>query len=227
MATPSATIRASVPNLVSVSSTGVQGNSNSYEPSISGDGRYVAFTSGASNFAAVTFFGHVYVRDRVLGTTTLVSTGYLGEANNGGHAPSISDDGRYIALASASATLAPGYANCTGFGICTYVFVRDTVVGVTTRVSRSTVAGTICGADRCPNGESDAPEISGDGRFVMYFSSATNLVTGDANACLPYGPCPDLLIYDRTLDTTAFVNVSSMGVQASAPPDYGGVSAVR
>jgi Tol biopolymer transport system component len=105
--------------------TGVKGNGPSYEPSLSGDGRFIAFTSGASNLAPgdgdSTF--DAFVRDLQTATTTLVSraTGVVGAKGNGDSvASAISDDGRFVAFASTATNLAPGDGD-NSFD----VFVRD------------------------------------------------------------------------------------------------------
>jgi Tol biopolymer transport system component len=107
----------------SVSSTGVQGIWESYDPAISADGRYVAFTSGAYNLVAddTNTRGDVFVRDTVAKTTTRVSLGAAGQQGNGNSSqPSISADGRYVAFTADASNLVPGDTN----GV-EDVFVRD------------------------------------------------------------------------------------------------------
>jgi Tol biopolymer transport system component len=140
---------------VSVATDGGQGNDNAGDPpSISADGRYVAFSSHATNLVAgVTNVGnHVYVRDRLVGATECLSIS--------GILPSISADGRYVAFLS---------------GIT--ISVRDRLTGLTENVAVSTsgVAG---------NNSPGYPSISGDGRYVAFHDPATNLVPGDTNAAL-------------------------------------------
>jgi Tol biopolymer transport system component len=120
---------------VSVDSAGIEGNDASNEPSISGDGRFVAFTSFASNLVAGDTNGDpdVFVRDRLLGTTERVSLSSAGA--EGGHPstmPSISPDGRFVAFCSRSGNLVPGDTNGNSFED---VFVRDRLLGTTDRVS--------------------------------------------------------------------------------------------
>ena len=127
------TSSAQVTLLVSVDSGGAQGNSVSGDPSISTDGRYVAFDSLASNLVLGDTNGleDVFVRDRLTGTTERVSISTGGTEGNGFSAiPSISADGRYVAFESVASNLVPGDTNGTRD-----VFVRDRQTGTTQRVS--------------------------------------------------------------------------------------------
>jgi hypothetical protein len=122
---------------VSVDSTGGQGNGNSYNPSISSDGRYVAFHSWASNLVAgdTNVASDVFVHDTVTGVTTRVSVDSKGnQVNDHRTEPSISSDGRYVAFESLASNLVAGDTNNASD-----VFVHDTVTGETSRVSVSTL----------------------------------------------------------------------------------------
>ena len=124
---------------ISVSSAGAQGNNTSYPNAVSADGRYVAFSSSADNLVAGDTNGtkDAFVRDRVTGKTTRVSVDSAGVQGNYGGSPSaISADGRYVAFTSNADNLVAGDTN--GWGDA---FVRDRVIGKTTRVSVSS-AGT-------------------------------------------------------------------------------------
>lgn len=183
---------------VSLSAVGTQGNMGSTRPSMSADGRYVAFESFADNLVPGDFNGDldVFVRDRVAGTLELVS-----RSSSGVHGvfeswmSSISADGRYVAFESWAFNLVPGDTN----GVVD-VFVRDRFTATTTRVS--VASGGTQGDDW-----SFAPRISGDGRFILFASSATNLVTGDSNGAA------DTFVRDRVLGTTERVSVNSAGAQ--------------
>ncbi|MEN6402818.1 MAG: calcium-binding protein, partial [Armatimonadia bacterium] len=123
-------------SLISVATSGEQGNDDSSEPSISADGRYVAFTSLSTNLvnADTAVPGQVYVRDLVGHTTTRVSVSSAGVAGNGwSHVPSISPDGRYVAFQSEATNLVPGDTNGKWD-----IFVHDRSTGITSRVSVST-----------------------------------------------------------------------------------------
>jgi Tol biopolymer transport system component len=183
---------------VSVSSNGAQGNNVSDTPSISADGRYVAFESLASNLVVgdTNLQGDVFVRDRLTGTTERVSVSSSGLQGNGkSQYPSISADGRYVAFTSSATNLVSADTNGAWD-----VFVRDRLTGTTTRVSKdsSGVQG---------NGTSDYPSISSDGRYVLFSSAATNLVAGDTNGVR------DIFLRDRQSGTTERVSVASSGVQ--------------
>jgi Tol biopolymer transport system component len=187
---------------VSVGMGGVQPNNGSTNPSISGDGRYVAFQSLATNLVAGDVNGQmdVYVRDRVTATTELVSQSTAGVLGNGfSGAPSITPDGRYVAFVSNATNLVVGDTN----GVLD-IFVRDRQLGTTERVSVAT--GGAEGNSSCY-----LPcAISADGRCVAFWSDATNLVAGDTNAA------PDVFLRDRQTGTTERVSVSSVGGQANA-----------
>jgi Tol biopolymer transport system component len=164
---------------VSVGTGGTQADGNSswlnggaIPSSISGDGRFVAFASEATNLVPglINHTGEVLVRDRLNQTTECIDLSLQGAHGNGGSAyPSISADGRYVAFASWASDLVPGDANGKED-----IFVRDRVAGSTERVSVAT-DGTE------GDGLSVLPSMSLDARFVVFCSSADNLVVGDTN----------------------------------------------
>ena len=146
-----------------------KGNGESYDPSISDDGRYVAFTSTATNL--IDDFGkprsRVYVRDMRRETTELVSVGGVkGGPRADGFAfePAISGDGRRVAFAS----VVPGGGGATGRE--SQVFLRDLPAATTELISRESGEG---GA--AAEGFSTDPAISRDGRYVSFVSDAANL----------------------------------------------------
>ncbi|MEK6328463.1 MAG: hypothetical protein AABM66_13210, partial [Actinomycetota bacterium] len=164
---------------VSVSSAGAVPNSDSAFPSISANGRFVAFASLASNLVRgdTNHRGDVFVRDLKRGKTTRVSVNSAGaEANDGSiWLPAISDNGRVVAFYSRSTNLVPNDHN----GLADF-FVRDLKRGETTRVSVSS-----SGAEQTPGiGNEElgiVPALSHNGRFVAFFSASPNLVRGDRN----------------------------------------------
>jgi Tol biopolymer transport system component len=157
---------------VSVSTDGFEVDGNSVDPSLSGNGRYVAFDSDAfdlvlddSNDAA-----DVFVVDRQTGVVTRASLDDAGsEANDGSARPSLDGDGRFVAFSSESTNLVPGDTNGS-----VDIFVHDNLSGATTRLS---VKANGVEAD----GDSIRPALSADGRSVAFDSQATNLVSGDGN----------------------------------------------
>ena len=161
------------PAIISSSPNGPSGFST---VSASTDGRYVAFTSEASDLTPndTNQFRDVFVRDLVAGTTTLVSVGMDGFAGNGmSTEPSMSGDGRYVAFTSWATNLVAGDTNYYGD-----VFVRDLQAGTTALVSLGN-DGVSLG-----NGNSYSPTISTDGRYVLFSSWARNL-TADTITLVP------------------------------------------
>jgi Tol biopolymer transport system component len=192
---------------VSVSSAGAEGNDDSAFPSISANGRFVAFASLASNLVPgdTNHRFDVFVRDLKRGKTTRVSVNSAGtEANDGSiWLPAISDNGRVVAFFSRSTNLVPNDHN----GIADF-FVRDLKRGQTTRVSVSSA-----GAEQTPGPGAEelgiVPAISANGRFVAFFSASTNLVPNDDNGT------DDIFVRDRKLGETIRVSVSSTGEEAN------------
>jgi Tol biopolymer transport system component len=188
---------------VSVASDGTQGNDldNWIASSISADGRFVAFKSGAGNLVKGDTNGEIdcFVYDRLTGETTRVSVASDGaEGNSDGVAPAISADGRYVAFVSYATNLLKGFT-----GQYENIYVHDLVTGETTLASISSdgVKG---------NNFSLAPSISADGRFVAFKSKADNLVEGDTNGVV------DCFVHDRLTGETTRVSVASDGLQADA-----------
>lgn len=154
----------------SADTAGGNPNGPSYLAEISANGRYVAFTSTASDLVpgdGGDLNPDVFARDLLARTTVKVSVDAAGgDANGSSVDPSISADGRYVAFASGASDLVAGDGNGKGD-----VFVRDLVAGTTVRVSADTA-----GMDA--NGSSGEPSISADGRYVAFSSAASDLVPG-------------------------------------------------
>ncbi|MDW5328423.1 hypothetical protein [Plantactinospora sp. KLBMP9567] len=207
-------LRRGVTSRVSVSSLGAEGNHLSQEPAISADGRFVAFSSEASNLVPgdTNESPDVFVHDRRNGVTSRVSvTDDEGEAVGpaaelGSRSPAISADGRYVAFTSFALNLMPGDTNDFPD-----VFVRDRRAGTTRPVSVSSVGTQADAAGR-------GPSISADGRYVAFSSAATNLVAGDTNEDL------DMFLHDRRTGSTIRVSVSTGGVQGNGSVLPGQVS---
>jgi Tol biopolymer transport system component len=202
--------QAGVTYRVSKSSAGAEGNDASTNPSFSADGRYVAFDSYATNLVAgdANAVSDIFVRDRQAGTTTLVSKSSAGGAGDGdSSSPLISADGRYVAFESAATTLVSGDTNGK-----IDIFVRDRQTGTTTLVSKSS-AGV--GGD----GDSYHPSFSVDGRYVVFTSAATNLVSGDTNGAY------DVFVRDRNTGTTTLVSRNSAGTEGDGDSSDPSISA--
>ncbi len=192
---------------VSVDSAGVQGNNSSAEPSISADGRFIAFASGASNLVAGDSNESldVFVHDRQTGGTTKVSVDSAGEQGNGySREPAISGDGRFVSFTSDATNLVDGTIGGP------HVYVHDRQTGATTMVSVDSAGVQGDGGDY-------RPDISGDGRLVTFQSTSSNLVAGDTNSCVTNGfphNCHDIFVHDRQTGTTTRASVDSAGAQA-------------
>ncbi len=194
---------------VSASSSGQQANGPSSDPSISADGRYVAFASVASNLVSgdTNLNQDIFVYDRNTGQIDRISVPSSGEADGPSFAPSISADGQYVAFVSAASNLVSGDDNNMSD---IFVYARDT--GQISRVSVSS-------SGQQANGPSSAPSISADGRYVAFVSAASNLVSGDDNNV------SDIFVYDRATGQISRVSVSSSGQQANAPSSAPSISA--
>lgn len=187
--------------LESVNSSGATASSNSHAPSLSADGRYLAFYSFATNLTPgdTPNAFDVFVRDRTTGQVVCASISSVGAFGNASSTnPTISADGRFVAYRSDANNLVPGDSNG-----CKDVFVRDLVAGITERVSVSTagIQGTL---------ESYDPVVSADGRFVAFASDAPNLVAGDTN------DSTDVFLRDRLTIQTTRVSATAGGGQANS-----------
>lgn len=197
---------------ISVSSSGAQGDAPSSQyitPSLSATGRYIAFQSYASTLVPgdTNGFPDCFVHDRQTGQTTRVSVSSAGaQALAGGVDPAITPDGRYVVFDSGSADLVVGDLNNQQD-----IFVHDRVTGQTSLVSLT------YNGQQANNG-CNLSSISSDGRFVVFHSSATNLVANDTNSQ------PDVFVRDRLLGTTVRANVDSAGVQANNITEYPTIS---
>ncbi len=157
--------------LITIDSTGTRQptvHSGMTEDAISADGRYVLFVSSDVNFAGVPIFNgnNLYVRDRIAGTTTLVSVNADGSAGVGGFSGRITPDGKYIAFISNGTGLDPTVNDTNN----TFdAFRRDMVNGVTELVTINRAG------DNGGDGLTVVPTISDDGRWIAFFSEAGNL----------------------------------------------------
>jgi WD40 repeat protein len=204
--------------LVSVASDGTQGNSGSHAPAISADGRYVAFSSSASNLVEEDTNGisDIFVHDRKTGQTQLVSIASDGtQGNNDSGGASISADGRYLVFFSSANNLVEGDTN--GVQDC---FVHDRLTGETTRVSVAS-DGTQANGACAYYGWWFVykTSISADGRYVVFHSDATNLVEGDTNGV------QDCFVHDRITGETTRISVASDGTQGNGSSGFPTISA--
>lgn len=185
--------------LVSVDSNEQPGTGQSFSPSISDNGRYIAFVT-SNNFdpSDTNRFNDVYMRDLQEGTTTWVSVN-PGSSEEGEDArlPSISGDGRYVAFESRPENL------LTPVNPISQIYVRDLQNNTTTLVSKA--------SDGTPGDrDSHYANVSANGQFIAFTSSAHNLVASDTN------DEDDVFVYELATGNIRRASVSSSGAQQSA-----------
>lgn len=202
------TAQAAVPiDLISATPGGASGNSGSTQPAFSSDGRWAAFCSAASNLVPGDTNGKtdVFLRDMTTGKVRIVSHpfGTPVQANGDSCSQSgvgwdlgVSVDGRYVVFDSTASNLVGGDANALSD-----VFRWDRVTGRTQLVSVRRVAPA-----RSGNNASVAPRVSGDGRFVVFQSSANDL-----SATNPGVTTPQVYLRDMATSTTRLVSLTSTG----------------
>lgn len=185
--------------IVSVNDSREEGNSLSFRADISADGRFVVFSSSADNLVpGPQFFHQVFLRDRATGTTERVSEDAAGNEGDGTSVlPVVSADGRFVAFQTNA-------ANLIGDGSHeSHILVKDRQTGAFERASANS-------AGEAADLLSEQPDITPDGRFVTFFSLATNLVPGDTNNRR------DIFVRDRQTGTVERVSVSTDGVEGNS-----------
>ena len=199
---------------ISVDSQGVQSAEGaSISPSLSGDGRQVAFISTAPladragpdgrTRAATSSSAHrgIYLRDTQRQVTRRLRPPPAGGVQDDSSRPVISRDGAYVAYVSSVSSLVDGDQNRSPD-----VFLADVATGSVTLVSRTP-------AGRPANGVSGSPSISRDGRFVAFQSNASNFVC--AQRCEPddedINLVPDVFLFDRVTGRITWVSVGAAG----------------
>ncbi|MCX4474148.1 hypothetical protein OOK41_28210 [Micromonospora sp. NBC_01655] len=175
---------------VSVATDGTEAAGDSHQPSISGDGRYVAFSSSADNLVPgdTNYFRDIFLHDTLTGTTELVSAGPAGVPVSGSsELARISRDGRFVAFNSSAALTTDPADIFSG-----HVFVWERETKKVTRISQASFGW-------------DSLDISGDGRYVT-FSAIANVVPQDTNMNT------DVYVHDRSTGTTSLVSRTPAGV---------------
>lgn len=190
-------------------SDGTPAQANAGDMALSRDGRYVVFTSAdpllTATPASAAF--NVYLRDRVAGSTELVSIAVGGGGANADCAvPGVSDDGRFVIWASAASNLIVGDGNNRSD-----VFVRDRQSGTTVRTSVADAGAAEA------NGDSTGPRLSGDGRYAVFVSAATNLVPAN-------GSGTQVFVRDLVGNHTVLASAGGVGVPGDAAATAAAIS---
>lgn len=186
---------------VSINSNGEETTGSNFNPVISEDGNHIAFETNSSNYGPDgNGLNDIYVQNRVTGITEIASA--YGRSNgpdngrSGGTNPSISADGRFIAY------VVPGFWRARDPDLrSSLINISDTIAETTTQVSVGL-------QEVHPDSYSDSPKISGDGRFIIFTSMASNLVENDTNNF------SDVFVTDLHSMTTTLLNTNS-GTQAN------------
>ena len=196
-------------SLVSVSNTGEQGNDSSFESDVSADGRWVVWTSLATNLTPGDTNGQrdIFLRNMETGEVTRINTGPAGQQADGFSGfPDISSDGRYVAYYCTSDAILDDDVNGERD-----IFLFDRETGANELVSISSTGAQA--NDLC-----NTPKLTSDGRYVAFESDASNLVPGDTNGA------EDVFVRDRQLGETYRVSVSSSGAEGNDDSDAASIS---
>ena len=195
---------------VNVSSTGEQSNNNSLDPKTSADGQVVVYMSHADNLIEGDTNNQpdVFLYDRNTNVTERISISSSGvQADRDSGKPDVSHDGRIVVFESQAHNL----IDSINLGFSNNIFLHDRNTGTTELVSR-----TRFGLEA--DGRSNAPSISGNGRFVAFESRATDLVSFDTNNL------KDIFVYDRQTQVIERVSVSTAGAQADNESQFPKIS---
>ncbi len=191
--------------LISVGFGGMGADGASTTPTISPDGRYVAFCTDATNLFSVfdtNGVSDIYIFDRQLGLMSRASVDSLGfQANGPSKEPSFSGDGKFVTFTSDASNLVSGDTN----GVQD-IFRRAVTSNQTLCVS---TPDSSMGLSAESNGDSSYSSCSGNGRYIVFESNATNLVVGDSNGYR------DIFLRDMKDGITERVSVGNSGVQAN------------
>jgi Tol biopolymer transport system component len=179
---------------VSVGADGAEGNGDSYPARISDDGRYITFDSWASNLVAddTNNAVDVFVRDRLQGTTELLSRTHSGQRiDSGAQTGAMSRDGRYVLFNTSDDYVVTLDANGRIDG-----FLLDREGGEVECVTLDSEGKAVGGS---------ATALSDDGRFVTFVSDMPGIVAADTNGLY------DVFVRDRSTGTTTMASVDSKG----------------
>jgi uncharacterized repeat protein (TIGR01451 family) len=199
-----------------VSTSGGKTDESSYDPSMSADGRYVAYFSYASDLVPNDTNGSdegfrdgldVFLYDTHTRRNRRVSLTADGKQIIGNSVGSISPDGQYILFVSNGRVVKDSAAE----EVRSALYLRDWQSGTVRRVSRAVDGGY-------PNSAPLEPSISLDNRYIVYSSEATNLVPGDWNRAM------DVFLYDRQLGTTRLISRAQSGGQSNGLSSQGKIA---
>lgn len=197
---------------LSVTSSGATGNAGSNAPSITADGKFVTFQTGANNLFSndTNAAQDIVLRDVEKGTIELISVNSSGVQANGLSTRSgISDDARFVAFVSSATNLVSSDSN----GVDD-IFMRDRITGTTSLLSVSTAGVQSNGTSNFNSSNS----VSADGRYVVFSSTATNLVAGDTNGV------EDVFLRDTLLGITTRISIDDNGIQGNTLSNSASIS---
>lgn len=203
--------------------TSIQPNGQSDWPEISSDGRFVVFQSWATNLTEINGLGtDIFLVDRASGSITNASVAMGGVGANGSSSwPSVSGNGRFVAFSSTASNLVTNDSNKMSD-----VFVRDMLLGTTTRVSVSSTGEEAFNTGKRYQSGSRGAYLSENGRYVVFHSDAPNLVANDTNGA---GDYPfygtDVFLHDLETKTTERVSMTDSGEEAFAQSWVSDISA--
>ena len=202
---------------VSLDSGGKEAVGASLNPNLSGDGRHLGFQSTAPLDALASGFTDVYVRDRLNGTTTLVSSGVGGVAANSFSSDAhLSADGRFVVFASSASNLVASDTN--GFDDIFLVDRDPDQNGIFDEGNLDLTRVSLGAGATEPNAPCSSPTISGDGRWVCFASLATNLVGSDHNGF------SDVFAWDRATGDLSLLSLDDFGQQGDGPSSLSAIS---
>ena len=197
---------------VSVGNDDKEANAASYEPSVSGDGNLIAFTSTAGNISTTEkgeSNNNVFLRDMALNTTTMISVDPSSKKGGGGSNASIAYDGKRMAFYSQTSTLVSGDKNG----------LWDIFLWEQNNPKLKRISLTADGKERNQGEESVnrivAPSISGNGRYIAFTTTASNMVPGDDKNF------QDVFIYDTQTNTTIIASTTADGKFGNADSPIG------
>lgn len=198
---------------VSVDNDGNEIDGDSGYPDISGDGRYVVFYSTADGLVPEDNNGgeDVFLYDRQTGTLELISKGMDGNSSNGNSfGAAISEDARYITFISSADNITADVIPTLQLTLFLYDRQTDTFKVITKNTDGDVGEGS-----------TEIPGISNNGQYVVFRSSASDLVDNDTNGT------DDVFVYDITTEEITLVSKNNNGIQANAASYINSVDAVN